>query len=81
MNTADIAQTVWNAHYAIACSNDPNVCSWDTPVYKASRRLVLVTLRQVYGLSALKAQRVYDTLVETGDPVAWCVESVQSNGR
>lgn len=80
MSTADIAQLVWNAHYAIACSDDPNLSTWDTDVYKTSRRLVLNTLRQVYSLSEYDAQRVYETLVECGDPVAWCVESVRQNG-
>lgn len=81
MNGTDVAQTVWNAHYAVACCDDANVCAWNTDTYKASRRLVIITIRQVYGLSALKAQRVYDALVETNDSVAWCVERVASTRR
>jgi hypothetical protein len=78
MNTFDVAQNVWNTHYAIACCDDADVSAWNSDVYKASRRLVLNTLRQVYGLTEYMAQRVYNTLVETGDSVAWCVESVRA---
>lgn len=76
-----IAQSVWDTHYAIACSDDANLSAWNTDVYKTSRRLVIATIRQVYGLSALKAQRVYDTLIDCGESVAWCVEYVQDNKR
>jgi hypothetical protein len=75
-----IAQAVWDTHYTIACSDDANLSAWDTPVYVTSRMLVLSTIAQVYSLSAVAAQRVYDVLVETGDSVRWCVDSVRENG-
>jgi hypothetical protein len=68
-NNAVLAQRVWETHYAIACCEDSNLSGWDTDVYQGSRNLVLATLRQVYSLSDSETQRVYEILVETGDPV------------
>ena len=74
----EIAQKVWDAHYAIACADDTEICVSNSPVYKASRKLVIATLRTVYGLSALMADRVYNALIENGESVAWSVEYVKS---
>lgn len=77
----NIAQTAWNTHYAIACSDDYQISTWTSPVYQASQRLLLATLRQVYGLTKLKAQRVYDVLVDSGESVAYSVEYVKTHRR
>lgn len=76
---AKIAQAAWNTHYMIACSDDADICSWNTPTYIASQRLLLATLRQVYGLTKLKAQRVYDVLIDSGESVAYSVAYVKAN--
>lgn len=78
-DAAKIAQAAWNTHHMIACSDDTDICSWNAPTYMASQRLLLATLRQVYGLTKLKAQRVYDVLIDSGESVAYSVEYVKAN--
>lgn len=74
-----IAQRAWDSHFAIACSDDSTVNRFDSPVYRASQRMLLTSIRQAYGLTALKAQRVYDTLIDFGESVVWSVEYVKTH--
>lgn len=75
------AEMAWQVHKRIAFSADDSVCVSDSPIYKASRTLLLASIRQAYGLSVLMAVRVYDTLIESGEPVSWSVEYVRSASR
>jgi len=81
VTSEDLAQLAWDTHFAVACSDDAQISTWDTRTYKASQALLLATLRQVYGLSALKAWRVYDVLIDSGESVAYAVEYVRQNRR
>lgn len=67
------------AHRAVAFCDDANVCAWNTPTYRASQRLLLASIRAAYGLSALKAQRVYDVWGDCGESLAYCVEYVKTH--
>lgn len=73
------AELAWQTHKRVAYSDDANVCVSDSPIYKASRALLLASIRQAYGLSALKAQRVYDVLIDCGASVTYCVEYVKTH--
>ena len=77
--SAALAQSIVDDHYAIATSDDPAISDASSAMYQASRRLVTMALRQVYGLSRYHARRVYDTWIETGEPVAWCVAYVAAH--
>jgi hypothetical protein len=50
---------------------------FDHPVYRASQRCFIAAIRQAYGLSALKARRVYAVWVDCAEPIAYCVDYVQ----
>jgi hypothetical protein len=56
------AEALWTA----ATSDDPGISgSWNAS-YKALERAFVLSVRAVYGLSALKANRVRDLLAELG---------------
>lgn len=80
IHTAEAAaEAAWQAHRAVAFCDDANVNAWNTPTYRASQRLLIAAIRQAYGLSALKAQRVYDVLIDCYESVAYCAEYVKAN--
>lgn len=73
------AELAWQTHKRIANSEDHTLARFDSATYRASQRLLLASIRQAYGLSALKAQRVYDVLIDCGESVAYCVEYVKTH--
>ena len=76
---AALAQRVWETHYALACSENHRLAGYGLPVYDNSQRLLLAVIREVYGLSHLKARRVYDVLIDSGENVADSVAYVREN--
>jgi hypothetical protein len=80
MNEAQrICQRIADTHYVIAAAEDHLIAGSGLPVYDTSQRLFLAAIRQAYGLTALKAHRVYDVWVDSSEPVADCVEYVRAN--
>lgn len=76
---AALAQRVWETHWAIATSENRGLSTSRQPVYDNSQRLLLAVIREVYGLSHLKARRVYDVLIDSGENVAHSVAYVREN--
>lgn len=64
-------QQAWDLHYANATSDDPEINSWNSPVYMASRNLFRAIARTEYVLTTEQAERLYALMVENGDTVAW----------
>jgi hypothetical protein len=78
----EVCQMVANAHWAIATSENHEIANGFKgigKVYPASEKLLLATIRATYGLSALKAQRVYDVLIDCNESVSYCVDYVRNN--
>jgi hypothetical protein len=75
MNEAQkIAESVLAVHKFVAYADDRAISSGNSPVYQASQRLLLASIRTAYGLSAVKALRVYDLLIDNGENVAYNVD-------
>ena len=56
------AEALWHA----ATSENHTVARYDSATYRALERAFVTSVREVYGLSALKATRVRDLLAEFG---------------
>ena len=56
------AEALWQA----ATSNNVAVARYDSATYRALERAFTASVREVYGLSALKARRVLNLLEELG---------------
>ena len=61
-----LCQTLAEAFWQAATSNDRAIANYTSPTYKAVQRAFLVSVRTVYGLGARRAERVLDLLSELG---------------
>lgn len=61
-----LAQKVAEAMWSAATSEDRSIASSNAATYKALERALLTTLREVYHLTPLTAQKVRDLLAEYG---------------
>lgn len=78
-STAEVVQKIADTHFAIATSEDLVIAGANGDIYKNSQRLLLAAIRDVYGLSRLKAWRVYDVWIDCYESVAYCVGYVTEN--
>lgn len=74
-----VVETIWAAYYAAATSESNRVASSRGMTYTAMRRAFLASVREVYELSPLKAQRVYDVLLDGGGTVQDAVIYVRTH--
>jgi hypothetical protein len=61
-----LCQTIAEAYWQAATSNDHAIANWKSPTYRALQRAFLASVRTVYGLGARRAERVLDLLSELG---------------
>ena len=72
-------QAIADAYKSVAYSESTRVARSDMPVYRTMRAAMLTAIREVYSLSPVKAWRVYDVMIDSGEDVAWCVQFVKNN--
>ncbi len=73
-----LCQQIADVHYAVSCAENFRIAQYNMPVYLASRKLLLTTIREVYGLTAYMAGEVYEDMV-SGDFIVH--DSVTSRAR
>jgi hypothetical protein len=79
LTPAQVCQKAADMHYVIAFNNDHKIAGSGLPVYETSRRLFIASIRQAYGLTRLKAYRVYDVWCDCQEDIAYCVQYVKDN--
>lgn len=72
-------QEIANAYLCVAFNESSSVASSQRPVYRSMQRALIAAIRQVYGLSALKANRVYDVLIDCTESIDYCVRYVKEH--
>jgi len=72
-----LCQQVADTHYALSCAEDHRLAQSNQPVYKASQRLLLTAISEVYRLSAYLAAKVYDDMTSGDFIVADSVQNVR----
>lgn len=66
--TADqtLCQEIAEAYWKAATSENREISTYTTPVYRNLQRAVIASVRAVYGLGEVRARRVLDLLSELG---------------
>lgn len=77
-----LVEKLMGAHMAIAASWDGNVAGsgvpgYPMPIYDNSQRMVIAAIRYVYGMTRLKAMRVYCFTIDNGESVRYNVDLVR----
>jgi hypothetical protein len=79
LTPAQLCQQIADNHGSIAFSDDHRISSGHLPLYRNSQRLFISAIRMAYGLTALKAQRVYDIWSDCQENIDYCVTYVKTN--
>ena len=74
---AQLAQTAAEAHYANACSEDPEISSYNSPTYLGSSLALLRAIAAAY--PDVSAARVVNVFVDGGDRISGCVRQVRDD--
>jgi hypothetical protein len=74
-----VCQQIADAYKAVAYAEDHKISDGRGDIYRQMKRAMLTAIRQVYGLSPLLANRVYDVMIDSGEDVAYCVRYVKAN--
>lgn len=67
LNACDTTQHIVNAYYSCAHSYNNDFAWSRSPIYTTMHRAAVLAIRETYGLSALKAERVLDVITDTGE--------------
>lgn len=74
-----VCQAIADAYKAVAYAENHKVSDGRGAMYRTARAAMLTAIRQVYGLSPLITNRVYDVMIDSGEDVAYCVKYVKAN--
>lgn len=67
LNEVHTTQLLWDAYWSVATSNSVRHADGQGRVYKAARNAVKAAIETTYEMSALKAERVIQHMIDTGE--------------
>jgi len=74
-----VCQKIADAYKAVAYAENHHISSSQGAIYRTMRAAMITAIREVYMLSPVKAWRVYDVMIDSGEDVAYCVRFVKAN--